>query len=85
MPLNFKKEEKILTKKSKFTFGKYRGKKIGEVVLYDASYIVWCIENIEWFTTNTELEDIAYENFCKENRDKYEDDELYLAYDPYYD
>ena len=38
----------------KFTFGKWKGKCIGEVMMIDFQYITWCIDNIPSFEMNEE-------------------------------
>lgn len=38
----------------KFTFGKWKGKCIGEIMMIDFQYIKWCINNIPSFEINEE-------------------------------
>ena len=38
----------------KFTFGQYKGKCIGEIMMVDFQYIKWCIDNIPSFEMNEE-------------------------------
>ena len=38
----------------KFTFGKWKGKCIGEIMMIDFQYITWCIDNIPLFEMNEE-------------------------------
>ena len=38
----------------KFTFGKWKGKCIGEIMMIDFQYIKWCIDNISSFEMNEE-------------------------------
>ena len=38
----------------KFTFGKWKGKCIGEIMMIDLQYIMWCIDNIPLFEMNEE-------------------------------
>ena len=38
----------------KFTFGQYKGKCIGEIMMADFQYIKWCIDNIPSFEMNEE-------------------------------
>ena len=38
----------------KFTFGKWKGKCIGEIMMIDFQYIKWCIDNIPAFKMNEE-------------------------------
>ena len=38
----------------KFTFGKWKGKCIGETMMTDFQYIKWCIDNIPSFEMNEE-------------------------------
>ena len=40
----------------KFTFGKWKGKCIGEIMMIDFQYIKWCIDNIPSFEMNEEEE-----------------------------
>ena len=37
-----------------FTFGKWKGKCIGEIMMIDFQYIKWCIDNIPTFIMNEE-------------------------------
>ena len=39
---------------NKFTFGKYRGHDIKEIILTHIGYIMWCLENISNFSLNEE-------------------------------
>jgi hypothetical protein len=34
---------------SKFTFGKYKGQLVAEILQNDPEYIQWCVDNIHWF------------------------------------
>jgi uncharacterized protein (DUF3820 family) len=38
-----------ITEDYKFTFGKHKGETVKELVQKDPSYLVWCIENFDWF------------------------------------
>lgn len=38
----------------KFTFGKWKGRCIGEIMMIDFQYIKWCIDNIPSFEMNEE-------------------------------
>ena len=38
----------------KFTFGKYEGRYIGEVMMTDLQYIMWCIDKVPAFKMNEE-------------------------------
>lgn len=38
----------------KFTFGKYKGRCIGEIMMIDLQYITWCIDKIPAFEMNEE-------------------------------
>lgn len=40
----------------KFTFGKYKGRCIGEIMVTSPSYIKWCIANVSFFKMNKEEE-----------------------------
>lgn len=42
------------------TFGKYKGKPIKLIILTHIGYIVWCLNNIGWFTL-TQEEQAAYD------------------------
>ena len=46
-----------------FTFGKYKGKTLLEVLDNDAQYIVWCIHNIENFTIDSQLKKELLEQY----------------------
>ena len=38
----------------KFTFGKYKGKCIGEIMMTDFQYVMWCIDEVPTFKLNEE-------------------------------
>lgn len=38
------KQPTMMNKTSVFDFGKYKNNSLGEVMKFDASYILWCIE-----------------------------------------
>ena len=50
----------------KFTFGKWEGKYIGEIMMIDFQYIKWCIDNISQFEMNEE-EKALYDTSWKYN------------------
>ena len=50
----------------KFTFGKWKGKCIGEIIMIDFQYIKWCIDNIPQFEMNKE-EKALYNTSWKHN------------------
>ena len=50
----------------KFTFGKWKGKCIGEIMMTDFQYIRWCIDNIPLFEMNEE-EKALYNTSWKHN------------------
>ena len=74
MPLKFEKDTKKLTKNSKLTFGKYRGKTIGSIMDHDIPYLVWCLDNVEWFYNRVEtyLHDEIYDIYYSEH-DNFDD------------
>ena len=51
---------------NKFTFGKWKGKCIGEIMMTDFQYIMWCIDNIPLFEMNEE-EKALYDTSWKYN------------------
>jgi len=64
----------------KFTFGKYRGKSLGEVYLEDPRYIIWLVQNQDPKYENTKLgqalrvfANMYYEEVTKQNQEKYKD------------
>ena len=54
----------------KFTFGKWKGKCIGEIMMIDLQYIMWCIDNIPLFEMNEE-EKALYNTTWKHNTGGY--------------
>lgn len=54
----------------KFTFGKWKGKCIGEIMMTDFQYIKWCIDNIPSFEMNDE-EKALYNTSWKYNMGGY--------------
>ena len=57
----------------KFTFGKWKGKCIGEIMMTDFQYIKWCIDNIPSFEMNEE-EKALYSTSWKYNVGGYTSD-----------
>lgn len=52
-------EASVFRKHYTLTFGKYKGKKIEDVIEEDPKYLLWAHENIEWFQLSDEaLEDV---------------------------
>ena len=47
------------------TFGQYKGETVQDVMKHDASYLIWAVENIDWFDIDVvvmeQIEDLAYE------------------------
>lgn len=39
-----------------FTFGKYKGRTLKEVIERDSSYITWCLEKVKDFTLKSKAE-----------------------------
>ena len=37
-----------------FTFGKYKGKNIMDIIKNDPKYVHWCVRNVEWFELTVE-------------------------------
>lgn len=50
---------KQYSKSNTLPFGKHKGESIRSVIVHDAKYLEWCIENIEGF----ELDDEAYKMY----------------------
>lgn len=44
---------------TKFDFGKYKGETIADVVAHDPKYILWAVENIDWFDVPASVLDEA--------------------------
>lgn len=44
-----------------FTFGKHKGKSFLDVLTEDAKYLVWCLDELDWFTVDRSTEDAIYE------------------------
>lgn len=62
-----------ITEESVFTFGKHKGETIGSVLVQDATYLRWCLENHEDFADiDTLLADKIYE-YDDENDSEYLD------------
>lgn len=43
-----------------FTFGKYKGLYLSDIVEDNPEYVLWCLENIEWFKLSPSDEDKVY-------------------------
>jgi hypothetical protein len=59
------------------SFGKYEGQTIKDVIRVDPDYILWCIDNIEWFELDEEAEE--------ELEWAYADDDEDYSWHPAYD
>jgi hypothetical protein len=35
-----------------FTFGKYKGSKVDDIIWFDPLYVQWCVDNVKWFELN---------------------------------
>ena len=38
------------------TFGAHKGRDLGSVISMEPSYIVWALDNVEWFTIDDEAQ-----------------------------
>lgn len=63
MALKFPKNRTLFTKDSILTFGKYEGETVLDVIKKNAGYILWCIDEIDWFDVTTEIADLAREYY----------------------
>ena len=48
---------------TRLNFGKYCGETLKTILEDDPGYLVWCLENVEWFEVDQDLEDIIYEAY----------------------
>lgn len=58
--MGFIPDTKISLESYKFTFGKNKGLYLKDVVEEDPNYVIWCMENIEWFKLSPSDEDYVY-------------------------
>ena len=56
---------KLFSLKTKFPFGKYKGKTLSDVSSVDLSYIIWCLLNVETFIINPEIYEELKCNFSE--------------------
>ena len=54
MTLYFIDEELIDPESYVFTFGQYKGIEYTDVAYDDPGYILWCVENLDWFNVDEE-------------------------------
>lgn len=40
--------------KSRLNFGKHKGEEVQDVILEHPDYLLWCLDNIEWFELTPE-------------------------------
>jgi len=67
-------------------FGKYKGHTIEEVYEMDASYLKWCLENIERFTLPEKFIQLIEEKAEMEEWDRFDNYDYDDCYDsPWYD
>lgn len=58
-----------------FTFGKYKGNTVEDVIHDDYGYIVWCLDNLEWFKVDEyvyELLTTTMDKYYESKRDYFE-------------
>lgn len=51
------RQPKTYTLEDELSFGKYQGKALKEVIDTNAGYVVWMIDEIEWFSVDDEADD----------------------------
>lgn len=51
----------LYTEETILDFGKYKGFTLDLIISTDPNYIIWCVENVEWFNFDSE----KYEQLCK--------------------
>lgn len=56
-----------------FTFGKYKGRLIKEVIEQDPSYVVWAADNVKGFNLSPQMLKKARDNKQEQEADSYED------------
>jgi hypothetical protein len=59
MSLSNKRSEPITNKQMVMTYGKFRGRTIGEILEEEPSYLLWLHTNSDTFELSAELYDIA--------------------------
>ncbi|MCM1219655.1 MAG: hypothetical protein NC548_34680 [Lachnospiraceae bacterium] len=62
----FKLKQLIIKRDDKFTFGKFKGKTVLEVIETDPRYVAWAIKNVEWFDIDDELKERLKESMSKQ-------------------
>lgn len=62
------------------TFGKYKGKKIEDVLSENPSYLVWAHDDIKWFKLEQEIYDEAVD---QANNKRWDNEELDNGIDIY--
>lgn len=53
--------------KTVFTFGKYKGRTVKEILIEDPSYLLWADNNVEGFELGDYLRDKAEDFYAEEN------------------
>lgn len=53
-----------------FTFGVHKGDHIDDVLKDNPGYIVWCIENLEWFSATEMVEKLAIDNLVRKKESR---------------
>ena len=67
-------------------FGKYKGETVEEVYQKDASYLQWCLENIERFKLSEKETQLIVEKAEMEQWDNFDNDYINDPYEsPWYD
>lgn len=61
----------------KFSFGKYKGKTLQEVLSDNCDYVWWCLQNIEYFTVEPEVEKVVEKHHEERERRKIIEREAY--------
>jgi hypothetical protein len=66
---------KLYGMKSEFDFGQYNGETVEEILELDPQYVLWCINNVEYFnpTKSVKEEAVAEGSYCEPDDGDYDD------------
>lgn len=68
-----------------FTFGKYKGLSVNEILDDDPSYLVWANKEVQWFKLKKEVYDLVLERATEELERKMQYQSRHHNYSSYWD
>lgn len=64
---------RIYLMNSEFSFGKYKGNTVEDVIHDNYEYIIWLLDNVEWFKVSEEVYDVLIKKVNESHEHDYFD------------